>query len=437
MSKPHTTDKQKIFAANLWPIFNFGTIDDRFNKFLSRGRPAFKSLIENLILYEKILIPTHDFLSLSLLLTVLGEKAVLDMLETERISFLRLRGTLVYAGNGGGIQSMEEIRAPEGPDSGKPHIFCASIEETVQWAVSSFTDKQRDPLVAERIVESTQQIDIRTVVDEIRDETYQDVIKSPSLRNHFALRNTELTKLKGIEPNGIRIYGGIDGNWIGDEIDILMSLAATNLELRLAQRVDILDSSTASPVGHLIKAKAERSLRNDDVNQSFAVLKEVADIPDLGEGVLEKQCTIEQLIKLSQTRDGELFREWFHQNCNENPLNIAREHTALLRDVPKIQSIPSKILRFIVTTGLGFVPFGSLVGGLASATDSFFIEKWLRGHSPKYFIDDVRQLVGKPKELTQPKTSQSKSTPMIAQSKPGRNDPCSCGSGKKYKKCHG
>lgn len=28
-------------------------------------------------------------------------------------------------------------------------------------------------------------------------------------------------------------------------------------------------------------------------------------------------------------------------------------------------------------------------------------------------------------------------TPFVAASKVGRNDPCPCGSGKKFKKCHG
>jgi uncharacterized protein len=27
--------------------------------------------------------------------------------------------------------------------------------------------------------------------------------------------------------------------------------------------------------------------------------------------------------------------------------------------------------------------------------------------------------------------------PIRKEAEPGRNDPCSCGSGKKYKKCHG
>ena len=31
----------------------------------------------------------------------------------------------------------------------------------------------------------------------------------------------------------------------------------------------------------------------------------------------------------------------------------------------------------------------------------------------------------------------SKPAPMIADKKIGRNDPCPCGSGKKYKHCHG
>ena len=31
----------------------------------------------------------------------------------------------------------------------------------------------------------------------------------------------------------------------------------------------------------------------------------------------------------------------------------------------------------------------------------------------------------------------SKPAPMIAEKKVGRNDPCPCGSGKKYKHCHG
>ncbi len=43
---------------------------------------------------------------------------------------------------------------------------------------------------------------------------------------------------------------------------------------------------------------------------------------------------------------------------------------------------------------------------------------------------DVRQLVGNRGEP-------SKAAPVSVEAEPGRNDPCPCGSGKKYKKCHG
>jgi hypothetical protein len=48
----------------------------------------------------------------------------------------------------------------------------------------------------------------------------------------------------------------------------------------------------------------------------------------------------------------------------------------------------------------------------------------LHGKSPVFFPDDLEE---EEEELDS----------MIAAPKPGRNDLCSCGSGKKYKKCHG
>ncbi len=153
------------------------------------------------------------------------------------------------------------------------------------------------------------------------------------------------------------------------------------------------DASTLSPVGHLLKAKAERSLGGLDAAEAFAVLREIADVPDVGEGVLSKQATVGELLKVSRSRSGEQFRKWFHENCRNNPIATGKEYAALLRDVPRIQSMPVKVLRFITTTALGAIPgVGPIVGAAAGAVDSFFIEKWLQGSSPKYFIDNLRQI---------------------------------------------
>jgi len=43
----------------------------------------------------------------------------------------------------------------------------------------------------------------------------------------------------------------------------------------------------------------------------------------------------------------------------------------------------------------------------------------------------------KPEDLGALRRLEKPPKPVTAEDKPGRNDPCPCGSGKKYKKCHG
>jgi preprotein translocase subunit SecA len=42
-----------------------------------------------------------------------------------------------------------------------------------------------------------------------------------------------------------------------------------------------------------------------------------------------------------------------------------------------------------------------------------------------------------PRTLTTNREEERQKTPVSVEREPGRNDPCPCGSGKKYKKCHG
>src|ERR1043165_6977362 len=105
-----------------------------------------------------------------------------------------------------------------------------------------------------------------------------DVLNSEYLRQVFALRNRDMAHLTGIAPNQIRIYGGIGSSgWQGDEIDIVLAIAAVYLEFKMAQIAACVDASTSSPVGHMVKAKAERSF--EGVWSSFSELREIVGIP--------------------------------------------------------------------------------------------------------------------------------------------------------------
>jgi hypothetical protein len=138
-------------------------------------------------------------------------------------------------------------------------------------------------------------------------------------------------------------------------------------------------------------------LGGDTASQLFASLRAIADIPDIGEGVLANQIPIDLVIKMRNTQDGKAFRKWFHDNCRSDPAVVAREYCKLLRDLPKSESLPARVLRFILTSAVGAIPgIGAFLGPAAGAVDSFFLQKWLRGSSPKFFIEKLSQIQAKP-----------------------------------------
>ena len=70
----------------------------------------------------------------------------------------------------------------------------------------------------------------------------------------------------------------------------------------------------------------------------------------------------------------------------------------------------------------------------AEVEDFFVPEARARELRTPWTRDDAWELYD---ALTKTIDTKSQKTPVRAEEKPGRNDPCSCGSGKKYKKCCG
>ncbi len=55
----------------------------------------------------------------------------------------------------------------------------------------------------------------------------------------------------------------------------------------------------------------------------------------------------------------------------------------------------------------------------------------------KQWICDISINEDKPEDISQLEALENKPLSVAIKKKPGRNDPCACGSGKKYKKCCG
>ena len=385
------TDKRKIVAANMWSIWNFGDANERYQNFLSRGKPEFSNFIENTLLYEEVYVPTQDYLSLTILLGVLGEDSIQELLSCGTLKFVRVKGGLSYVGNGVGITPYTMFTDMA---KSQPQAFCSDVDYAVNWAINGLNTKPKDKKLYQKIIENSIEIDIDEIAETIKSETYKDILSSEQLQNFFALRNKDLNNLIGIAPNQVRTYGGKDTNtWTGDEIDNYLLLINTNLELKLLEFTNCTDMTTSNPVGHMLKAKFSREIGINNNTSAMTSLKEIADIPDFGELVLSKQIKYSDLLELKMSKIGADFRECFHKNCNGDEKQIAKEFIKLIQGSPKVNSIPIKILRFIITTGLGFIPIaGAVIGAGAGIIDSFFLEKWAKGHSPKFFIDDIKQL---------------------------------------------
>jgi len=383
--------KRRILAANMWPIWHFGDTNKRYQSFLARGRPEFNGLIDQVLLYDEIVIPTDDFLSLTVLIGVLGERAVLDLLSTNSLKFIRLKGAFAYIGNGRGIQDIERIggkaKADENP-------VTADIDFSVNWAISGLDVKLKDSNLAKKVLDNSIEINPKAILNVVKDETYKDVIGNEELQNYFALRNKDLNNLSGIKPTDVRIYGGPDSETLipKDEIDTYLMLNNTNVELKLMELSGCVDMTTSNPIGRVLKAKFDR--QKNQAQDSLITLKEIADIPGYGEAVLQKKIEFKEILKIKESKNGKEFRNWFHSNCNGgDDKSIAKEYIKILQDTEKISSLPVRILRFIITTGVGLIPgVGSILGPSATLFDSFFMEKWGHGNSPKFFINDLKQI---------------------------------------------
>ena len=79
---------------------------------------------------------------------------------------------------------------------------------------------------------------------------------------------------------------------------------------------------------------------------------------------------------------------------------------------------------------IGFQTFEEMIGGIENDTIKFLNRAQIRGNLE-------REQVIKPVAATSGNEDTSRKKVPATSQKVGRNDPCPCGSGKKYKNCHG
>jgi hypothetical protein len=374
----------KILSGRLSAIFNLD--GGHLQRYLDRGNYIKETLCEELILHDSLAIPTQDYLTACGLALIVGERSLITLLEQKKITFVRLRGVYGYvrgAGPDGALVTFED------PDRKRPQD--SDIESSVDAGLRVISARlQEERKLRDLLVRNSMPFELSQIVDSIKHDVYNDLRGTSLWKTDFEMANKDLLALPGLEQMQVRVIG--PGARPGeDPIDALLALARYNIELHLARVLSCTTTSSSSPLGDLLEIKARRITRTDVTAANLWSLLEVNGIPDLGKLDFVGTSFFEDFLKLCSSRQADGFRGWFHENKELNEREILREYVGLLREVPWVQRLPSKILRFAVTTGLGFVPG---LGHVASFLDTFVIEEMLKGRSPRFFMDDLRDFHG-------------------------------------------
>lgn len=384
--------RNDLFASNMWAVFNFDDTNKRY-QLLHKNVNNLKIFLENILLHDTIYIPTQDFLSLVYLIDVLGDQNVIELLTAEHIKFIRLKGALGYYGNGSGIQPIHVKK----PDKKTPAHFCAPIDETLKWALGGLY-KSYDPIIEKKVLETTLELASKNIVSEIKETTYTDILSTNYLRNIFAIRNKDLNHLHGIDPNQVKIYGGKDfSEWKGSEVDLTLLLAHINLEIYLMKVSNCKDISSYNPIANIFQAKVNKYYKENLSHQSFLVLKEIENIPDIGEFILLDTNNLKNLLKLKKSKSGTDFRYWFHNNIHNESKSITIEYCKLLKEISIINKMPAKIIRFLITSLSSLIPIaGSIISPTFGIIDTFFLEKISANKkSPIIFFNSIKDVFKK------------------------------------------
>ena len=338
-----------------------------------------------------------------------------------------------YAGNGVGIEFFQIEPNPNRanvPSLG--YAFFKPIDEAIDIALSTTTplaDPKRKSELTELLLENVIEVPLNKISDEVRDETYKDILGSPYLRDLMALRNAgrSMNALRGLGANQLTFYHpnfppGPDGS---PEILAVLRVAFENFLLGLGGYLEATEITGDDSTLSLLKAKGQRFGLPLEGNAAFTKIQEVSGVPDIGAAFAARQLQAAQLLALRHSKHAQALRDWFADGQpNDSAEDTLRRYVESIGKPTRLDALPTKLIRIATTTGLGVVE--PVTGGLASAADTLLLSRWFPRKSPRLFLRQAQSILADQSAVPKPL--------MRGRS---RNSPCPCGSGKKFKKCCG
>lgn len=427
---------RKVLATDLaiWPLFkDIHKISDSMLASIETRA----ALANYILLYDQIYIPTGNLQILPVLRMLLGEDVFDELIKNNVIVLSRYNTWFSYMGNGGGLNFFSIESGDKSRDPNLFNSFFTPLDECIETALkltNPVPNAERRSVINNLLLDKV--IPVANNIDHIafKNETYKDIQESPYLRNFLSYKNRgrPLDRLRGINKNQLRTYSPHSNEDAkhGPEIWAVLHAAFENFVLGISLDLKVEEITGDNYSLALLKAKGQRVGMPIEGRNAFTEIQDISGVPDIGLAFANNLITAEQLLDLRESKHAEALRSWFAgfepQDSHED---IVRKYVESLGKPGIIESLPAKILRFAAVSGIGALK--PPAGVAASAVDSFIVSKWFPGKSPRLFLKHAKSVVIKEEEKKQ-KTAE----PPKASGR-DRNRPCSCGSGKKYKRCCG
>ena len=231
-------------------------------------------------------------------------------------------------------------------------------------------------------------------------------------------------------PNFCRIrYDGEKEYYVPD----LIRLQELNKSVILASMLNIDNIKMDAAINELMLRKTASAFSKDIHVGTDALIRieQQKGFPDLGELFVKGIIGLNDILKLRNDFQGKIFHYWMQKSDYEEQL-MQQEIMNSVQNILGAKCINP--IRFIGTNLIGL--FGFIPGIVASAFDSFILDKILKGWHPNFFLDDKLKTMIDDCIIKEKRKCQKEKLDEAFKGV-GRNDPCPCGSGKKYKKCHG
>ena len=358
-------------------------------------------LANQLLLYDKIVIPTKDFGIVPALLNWLGVDFLREALDTNSLAFLHRRSMLAYVGNGGGINTFVMSGSVSRKFEWWQTALFGKLDEALELQLSnmcSYIPKQDRQLLMDKIILNAKEVEYNNdfFMKNIVQEAYTDIMQKEEFST-FVLEtcgqnvaHIDLNRLPGLAENQMRV---LNVNILRDPIDLVLRIAEINMEIYMSTLADNADLFTSQGAEELLKHKLVRAGIGSNYIEGFLSLLDLNNIPDIGEAVKKGNFSLGDIWKIREKTNSKKFREWLKKATSKDAKEIVRFYIDSINNNTLTDSLPLRGYRFVITALLGAT--NPLLGLAGSAIDSFFVDKWLKGYSPKLFLDELSKLRGK------------------------------------------